>query len=271
VGREEEAVQEPRGVLESISDSLDERPWWERFKEKLEIANIERPAIQVAAFTVLATLLTMLLIGLVTYPILVLVALVIPYIVRALIDRQVAQTQELFAEQLADNLQVVVSAVRAGQSFVGALTVVAAEASEPSKEEFQRVVNDERLGVPVEAALRDVARRMASRDMEQVALVATIQREVGGNTAEVLERVIQTVRERADLRRLMETLTAQGRLSRWIVSALPAVLLLAISLLNPGYVKPLYTTTSGQILLGVAAAMVITASLIIRRIVEVKV
>jgi tight adherence protein B len=69
----------------------------------------------------------------------------------------------------------------------------------------------------------------------------------------------------------MDTLTAQGRLSRWIVSALPGVLLLAISILNPEYVKPLYTTATGQILLGVAAAMVVIASLIIRRIVEVKV
>jgi tight adherence protein B len=191
--------------------------------------------------------------------------------VRLFVLRKLREQRHEFAEQLADNLQIVASALRAGQSMVGAMSVVVDEAPEPTRTEFRSIVNDERLGVPLEDSVRNVARRMDNRDMDEVALVAIIQRETGGNTAEVLDRVIETVRERGQLRRLMETLTAQGRLSRWVVSMLPLVLLVAISLLNPSYMKPLFTHTSGRIALGVAAAMIIAGSLVIKKIVNIKV
>jgi tight adherence protein B len=133
------------------------------------------------------------------------------------------------------------------------------------------VVADERIGVPVDVALTTVAQRMQSKDLEQVALVATLQRETGGNTAEVLERVTETIRERLALRRLVQTLTAQGRMSRWVLTAIPIVLLLAISAINPEYVAPLFSETVGRVLLGVAAAMVTAGSLIIGKIVNIKV
>jgi tight adherence protein B len=161
--------------------------------------------------------------------------------------------------------------MRAGHSFSAALSVMAEEAPEPTRRELARAIADERLGVPVEDALHAVARRMASRDLEQVALVAALQRETGGNTAEVLDRVTETVRERAALRRMVLTLTAQGRLSRWIVSALPVVLLGVITLINPDYVRPLYTTGFGHVVLALAGVMVISGSLVIKRIVDIKV
>ncbi len=129
--------------------------------------------------------------------------------------------REEFADQLPPNLQVLASALRIGHSFVGALTVVVENAHEPSRSELQRVVADERLGVPLEDAIQRVAVRMDSRDLEQVALLAQLQRTAGGNSAEVLDTVIETLRERADIRRLVKTLTAQGRMARWILTALP--------------------------------------------------
>jgi tight adherence protein B len=188
-----------------------------------------------------------------------------------LINNRVERQRRLFAEQLPDNLQVIASAMRAGHSFSGALSVVAEEAPDPTRREFDRVIADERLGVPVEEAMHVVVRRMANRDLEQVALVAALQRETGGNTAEVLDRVTETVRERSALRRMVLTLTAQGRLSRWVVSALPVVLLGVITLINPDYVRPLYTTGFGHLVLAVAAVMVVAGSLIIKRIVDIKV
>ncbi len=101
---------------------------------------------------------------------------------------------------MPDNLQVLASALRAGHSFVGALAVVANDAPEPARSEFQRVVGDEQLGVPIDQALHVVVERMESRELEQVALVAALQRETGGNTAEVLDRVTATIRERFELR-----------------------------------------------------------------------
>ena len=120
-------------------------------------------------------------------------------------------------------------------------------------------------------SLHVVVERMESRELEQVALVASLQRQTGGNTAEVLDRVTETIRERFELRRTVRTLTAQGRLSRWVVSLLPLFLLLVISLLNPGYMHPLFATTPGRIALVFAAVMVVAGSVVIKRIINIKV
>jgi tight adherence protein B len=176
-----------------------------------------------------------------------------------------------FADQLPDNLDVVASGLRAGHSMVGGLSLVVNDAAEPSHSEFQRVIADEQLGIPLEDALGTVARRMKNRDIEQVALVSSLQRETGGNSAEVLDRVIENIRERQALRRLIRALTAQGRLSRWIVSFLPVALLLLISAINPSYMKPLFTHTSGHVILALGAVMIVAGSLVIKRIVEFKV
>jgi tight adherence protein B len=104
-----------------------------------------------------------------------------------------------------------------------------------------------------------------------VALVAAVQGETGGNAAEVLDRVTESIRERQELRRLVRTLTAQGRLARWIVSAIPIGLLIIISFLNPDYMKPLFTHTSGRIMLVIAALMVTAGSVVIGKIVDIEV
>jgi len=112
---------------------------------------------------------------------------------------------------------------------------------------------------------------MASRDVEQLALVAQLQREAGGDAAEVVDRVAETVRERFDLKRLIHTLTMQGRMSRWIVSALPIVVVAAVELENRHYFHPLTSSTGGRILLGFAAAWAIAGSFVIKKIVEIEV
>jgi tight adherence protein B len=145
------------------------------------------------------------------------------------------------------------------------------DAPEPTKREFERVLADERLGLPIEDALEGAARRMASRDLEQVILVARLQRETGGNTAEVLDKVADTARERSELRRLVQTLTAQGRMSRWIITALPVSLLVLVSVLNPGYTEPLFETGGGRLALAIGAVLLVTGSLTIKRIVTIKV
>src|SRR5207249_11754989 len=115
------------------------------------------------------------------------------------------------------------------------------------------------------------ARRMDSAEMDQVALVAALHHRTGGNMAEVFDAVADGLRERAELRRDLQALTAQARLSRWVVTALPPVLLGVIWVLNPGYTRPLFHTSIGRILLVVAAVMVFLGSLVIKRIVEIKV
>jgi tight adherence protein B len=203
--------------------------------------------------------------------VLALLALGVPLGVRAAIKRAAFRQRRLFGDQLADNLQVLASAMRAGHSFSGALAVAADDAAEPARRELQRVVADEKLGVPLEDALRTVMRRMDNYDLEQIVLVAVLQRETGGNTAEVVDRVSVNIRERAELRRMIDTLTAQGRLSRWVVSSLPLILLLLITLINPAYMDPLYNTGIGRVMLALGAALVIAGSFAIKRVVTIKV
>jgi tight adherence protein B len=245
---------------------------WTRFEEILEIADIKTPPEMIVAGTFAATALTFLLIYAITGTFWwALLALVIPYFSREWVIRTLARRRNRFAEQLPDALQVIGSALRSGHSFAGALAVVVESASEPMKSEMQRVVADEQLGVPIQDSLGVVAERMASRDVEQLALVAQLQREAGGDAAEVVDRVAETGRERFDLRRLIHTLTMQGRMSRWIVSALPVVIVVAVTLENPHYFHPLVSTLGGKILLILAAAWAVAGSFVIKKIVEIEV
>ena len=137
---------------------------------------------------------------------------------RFIVSRRVTKMRKAFEEQLADNLDVLAGAMRTGHSTMGALSVMVDSAIEPSKSEFRRVLQDEQLGVPLDDALMVMARRMESYDAEQIALVMRLQREAGGNTAEVLDRVAEVIRGRMELRRLVEVLTAQAEISRWILT-----------------------------------------------------
>jgi tight adherence protein B len=245
---------------------------WARFEETLEIAEIKIEPEWIVAGTITATGLTFLLIYAGTSSVWwALFAFAIPYISREWVIRTLKRRRDRFAEQLPDALQVVASALRSGHSFAGALAVVVESASEPMKTEMQQVVADEQRGVPIQDSLNVVAERMASRDVEQLALVAQLQREAGGDAAEVVDRVAETVRERFDLKRLIQTLTMQGRMSRWIVSALPLVIVFAVRLEHPSYFHPLVAHLGGRIVLGLAAAWAVAGSFVIKKIVEIEV
>jgi tight adherence protein B len=259
-------------MRQSAGRSLEKASWWPAFMEKLDVGRVRVGPEKLLAWVAVATLaLVALLTFLTGKPLMAVLALGVPLGARAVLNRRVAKQRKQFVDQLPDNLQVMASAMRAGHSFSGALTVVVADAPEPTRTEMARVVADERMGVPIDVALAGVVRRMDSKDLEQVALVAALQRETGGNTAEVLERVTETIRDRLALRRMVQTLTAQGRMSRWVLTAIPIVLLAVITLVNPAYVHPLYTSPVGQLLLGVAAVMVFCGSMIIGKIVNIKV
>lgn len=190
---------------------------------------------------------------------------------RAAVRSRISRQRSQFADELADSLQAVASAMRAGHSFAAALAVMSEEAGPRTATEFGRVIADERLGVPLEEAFQQTIRRMKNSDLEQVALVAILQRETGGNGAEALDRVVENLRGREDVRRLVRSLTAQGQMSRWVLTALPIVLLLVIAVISPGYADPLWSTTLGNVLVALGAAFVFAGSAAINRIVKIEV
>jgi tight adherence protein B len=266
-----QGVVRAESVLANAEKSFERTKWWARFKQDLDVAGITVAPTHIVAWTSTAAVFVALLLYVVVGPLFAPIALGIPLVARSFIRRKLERRRKLFADQLSDNLQVLSSALRAGHSLIGALSMVVEDSPEPARSEFRRVIADEQLGVPLEDAFAVVVERMDSRDLEQVALVAALQRETGGNTAEVVDRVSETIRERMDLRRMVRTLTTQGRMSRWIVSLLPVGLLVLITTINPGYMKPLYTQPVGRALLVFAAVMVVSGSLVIKKIVNIKV
>ena len=257
-------------VFTGTERSLEKTRWWQRFKDSVAFADMPVQPVHLIVGTFILTLFAGWLLWRIS-PVVALLALGVPLLLRSVINGRISRKRRIFSDQLADNLDVLASGLRAGHSLVGALSVMVADASEPSKSEFQRVIADEQLGVPLEAALDRVVVRMKNRDLEQVSLVASVQSETGGNAAEVLDRVTESIRERQDLRRLIRSLTAQGRLSRWVVSLLPVALLAFISAVNPAYMKPMFHHTSGIIALMVGAVMMICGSVAIGRIVDIEV
>ena len=253
--------------------SLGNRRWWREFVDEVEISDVGIAPAALAIWSLVGGLAIGLIIAAIAgwIPLLIVGLFIGPFAVRSYVRVLLRRKRTAFAEQLPDNLDVLASALRAGHSLVGALSVAVLDASEPSKSEFQRVVADEQLGVPLDEALQVTVRRMENRDLEQVAVVAALQRDTGGNSAEVLDRVADNVRARMDVRRLVKTLTAQGRMARWIVSLLPVLLFCVIFLLNRDYLRPLWTKTVGEVAIGFAIAFIITGSYIIKRVIQIKV
>ncbi|MGH2539440.1 MAG: type II secretion system F family protein [Actinomycetota bacterium] len=178
---------------------------------------------------------------------------------------------EKMREQLPDVLTIMASSLRAGHSFMQALDMVAREIPQPAATEFQRVVSEIRLGRPTDDALEALATRVGSADFRWAVLAVNIQREVGGNLAEILDNVADTLRERAMMRRQIRVLTAEGRLSAWVLAALPVAIAVYMFAVNPDYISLLVTTKIGLIMTGGAVTLLVVGILWMRRIVDIDV
>jgi tight adherence protein B len=176
-----------------------------------------------------------------------------------------------FDRQLPDALNMISSALRSGYSLLQAMSVVAREMPAPIGEEFSRVVRESQFNIPVEDAMANLAERVESLDLDLAITAMIIQRQVGGNLSEVLDNITQTIRERIRITGEVNTLTAQGRVSGWIVALLPVGLAAVTYLINPGYILPLFTHPLGRFILALAAGMQLIGLVIIRRIVNVQV
>lgn len=261
-----------RALGDKKSRTIDRSPFFTQLKLELDVAEVPIGLEQLLAIIALVTVLVgWLVVTEVNSPIAAPLALLVPAVAYFGLKMKADRQRRTFGEQLPDNLQVIASAMRAGQTFVGALQAVVDDAPEPSAKELRRAVTDEALGVPLTDALGQVTERMKSEDFQHVTIVAGLQRDTGGNTAEVIDLVADTIRGRIEIRRLVRGLTAQGRLAGFILSGLPAALLLIISVINPSYAHPLFHTTGGIIALIFAFILMVIGSVIIRKIVNISV
>jgi tight adherence protein B len=173
-----------------------------------------------------------------------------------------------FDEQLPAVLLTLAASLKVGHSFVRAMQAVADEGRGPAADEFARVLAEMRLGKPVEAALADLGTRIRSQNLDFVLTSVTIQREIGGSLAGLLETVSETVRERQQLARKLKALTAMGRASAVVLVALPFVAALGLTAVSPDYMTPLFTSSTGRTLIAVSLVMMGLGALILKRIVS---
>lgn len=180
-----------------------------------------------------------------------------------------AQRKKKFANQLADALLLLGNSLRSGFSFEQALITVAENMPEPLSGEFNRVNREIKVGISIDQSLTSLADRMDNKDIELLTSAIVIQRQVGGNLAEIVDTISETIQDRIKLKNHINTLTAQGKLSGLIIGILPVILFVFFSFANPEYMSILYETTYGTILLIVGAIMEIAGFIVIRKIINI--
>ena len=176
-----------------------------------------------------------------------------------------------FNAQLAETLTLMAGGLSAGLSLPQAVDTVVREGHQPMAGELGRALMEQRLGIPIEETLENLAERMESEDFSWVVMAIRIQREVGGNLAELLNTVSDTLRDREYLRRQVKVLSAEGRFSGYVLTGLPICLFIYMLLFKGEFVKPLYTTGMGFVLLGVAAVMLAGGGFVMSRLTKIKV
>lgn len=178
--------------------------------------------------------------------------------------------QKAFANQLGDMLAMVSNALRSGFSFMQAIELVAREMDDPMSKELTKVISEVRIGTSMDKALEDMARRMQSSDYELVVTAVEIQRQVGGNLAQILDTICETVNNRIRMRREVSTLTTQGRMSGIVLAVLPFGIAAILGIVNPDYLRPLYEETAGRMAVGGGLFLEVIGFLVIRKIVDLK-
>jgi tight adherence protein B len=197
---------------------------------------------------------------------------VIGFVAPRIVIKQMKQKRvQKFNLLIGDALIVMSNSMRAGFSFLQALEMVSREMPPPISEEFGRTLREMNLGTPTEEALLNLTTRIESEDLDLVITAVLIQRQVGGNLAEVLDGISNTIRERIRIKGEIKTLTAQGRISGYVVGALPIAVGLILSVINPTYIGALFTEPAGWALLTAGVISQTIGIALIKKTVDIKV
>lgn len=188
-----------------------------------------------------------------------------------LVSRSVERRKRRFEEQLPDVLELIASSLEAGGGVSRALEMVVGEADEPAAGELARVLSATRLGIPLVEALQEMRERLGSRDLAWTVQAIIVQQRTGGRLADVLRVVASFMRSREEIRRDLRALTAEGRLSAYVLGALPFFLATVLLFVNPTYLNPLFTTAMGWAMTGGAGVMMGVSFVLMKKIVKVEV
>jgi tight adherence protein B len=200
------------------------------------------------------------------------------FLPRMWLNRRKGSRLNAFNKQLPDTITLLANALRAGSSFLQAIELVVRESRPPISTEFARVIREVNLGLPFETAMENMVRRVKSEDLELMATAITIQHQVGGNLAEILDSIAFTIRERVRIKGEINTLTAQQRMSGYVVGFLPIGLAAFLFIAAPAFTEPMFDNRvsliglpAGVIVLAVGGIMMFIGFMLIRRIVDIEV
>lgn len=269
-----------------VDRAVERRDWGSNMARELARADLQlRPSefLALRAGAVFGAPLVVFLLGKTVLPgldnaLALLVAVVLGWwIPRFWVNRRKAKRLQAFNDHLADTITLVANALRAGASFLQAIELVVRETQPPISTEFNRVIREVNLGLPFEQALANMVRRVRSEDLELMTTAITIQHQVGGNLAEILDSIAFTIRERVRIIGEIKTLTAQQRMSGYVVAGLPIFLVAILSVIAPKFMEPMFGPPeiagipAGVIILALGAIMMLIGFLAIRRIVDIEV
>ncbi|NHZ70866.1 MAG: hypothetical protein GWP18_04425, partial [Proteobacteria bacterium] len=258
--RSAESAADKRGATNMIQNALEQA----NIPLKTGEAIIAAIGVSLLAFVLVTAVMQSAIWGVIIGAVLLMGSLMF---VNTVASRQ----RKKFEKQLPDTLNLIATSLRAGYSLLQAIEAVGEESPDPTRREFGRAIAEIRLGRPMEMALGDIAERMISQDFEWAVMAINIQREVGGNLAEVLQTTSETMVQRNRLRREMKALTAEGRISAIVLSIMPIALFLFISAANPGYLDPMLQSTIGLIIMGVGVLFIVAGIFWMQKIVKVDV
>jgi tight adherence protein B len=245
----------------------------EGLAKRLDLADVKRKPAEWALLTLCAgaaLAVALMLIG--VNPLLsVPIGLVASWLVQhAYLSLRIGRRRAAFADQLPDVLQLIVGSLRSGFSLAQAIDAVVRDGTQPAAGEFSRALAETRIGFDLEDGLNRVADRMECNDLRWVVMATRIQREVGGNLAEVLKNTVDTMRERAQTRRHVRALSAEGRLSGYILVGLPIVLGAWMAFSKREYMSPLFTTPIGLMMIAAGVVLMVVGAFWIRVLIKVE-
>lgn len=251
-------------LLKSISRGSSLNELLERSGSQMRLGEF---VIAVAGGAAVATLVGLVLGGIVAA---VMLAVVTVIGARSYLAVRAKRRLQAFGDQLGPTLQLMATSLRTGHGLLQTVIAVAIESDSPTREEFHRVISENRLGRDLIESMEAMAQRMDNDDFDWAVQAISIQREVGGDLAEILENVAATIADRNRIRRQVDALSADGRISAVVLLALPFAAGLMFSFIQPGYLDSLFRQTSGQVMLASAAILMVVGALWLRKLVDIK-
>lgn len=269
---EEERTIGEIGVSAAVDRAVAGRGFAENLAIQIAQANLKWTVGEFLVLTVVIAIALALLFYVIKRYVFIPVGIVVAFVgPRIFLGVRKTARLKAFDDQLGDALNLIVNSLRAGYSTSQALEVISNEMPEPISEEFGRVVLELQLGVPFDTAMDNLLRRMPSADMDLVVTAMSVQREVGGNLAEVLDAITFTIRERVRIKGEIKTLTAQGRITGYLITGLPFVLSGVIYLVNPGFMSGLFEDPCGWAMIGVALFLLVIGYISVRKITSIEI